>query len=426
MDHVIQPARGIEGALRVPGDKSISHRYAMLAAVANGKSTLRNFAPGQDCASTLRCVRDLGSKVEKTDNEVVISSPEGWRSPAAPLDCGNSGSTMRMLSGLVAGKGIACTLTGDASLSRRPMKRVLTPLTEMGASVASQDDYAPIAFAASPSHLRGIAYTPPTPSAQVKSCLLFAGLFAEGRTSVTESIRTRDHGELALRAFGARVDRQQDAVSIAGGQTLSGIEAFIPGDISSAAYFLCAAALFPETNLVLDGVGLNPTRSAILDVLTMFGARISVLNLEEVNGELVGVLRVQPGSLRGGNLSGALSARLVDELPLLAAIAPYTTEGIEIRDAAELRVKESDRIAVTAENLRRMGAEVEEFPDGLRVAGQQSLHGAQLETMDDHRIGMAFAIAALRAQGDTLIRGAEAVGVSYPAFFEHLSAVTKK
>ena len=423
MDHIIRPARGVEGALRMPGDKSISHRYAMLAAVANGKSTLRNFAPGQDCASTLRCLQGLGAHVVTADLEVTVESPVGWRAPAQPLDCGNSGSTMRMLSGLIAGKGIACSLTGDASLSRRPMQRILEPLTAMGASVTSHNGHAPLDFAATARSLRGIDYAAPTPSAQVKSCLLFAGLFAEGHTSVSESIRTRDHGELALHAFGARLDRQQGSISIRGGQSLNGIEALIPGDISSAAYFLCAATLFPETNLVLDGVGLNPTRSAILDVLTMFGARISVLNLEEVNGELVGVLRVQPGTLRGGKISGALSARLIDELPLLAAIAPYTTDGIEIRDAVELRVKESDRIAVTAENLRRMGAQVEEFPDGLQVLGQQSLHGAELDTMDDHRIGMAFAIAALRAAGDTMIRGAEAVGVSYPAFFEHLAAI---
>jgi 3-phosphoshikimate 1-carboxyvinyltransferase len=272
--------------------------------------------------------------------------------------------------------------------------------------------------------LRGITYQPPVPSAQVKSSLLFAGLFAEGTTTVTEDVRTRDHGELALRAFGAKVDRTKNTVSIAGGQRLTAIQAYVPGDVSSAAFFLCLAALFPDSNLVLDAVGMNPTRSAVLDVLSGFGARVSVVNLEEQHGELVGTLRVQGGQLRGGLINGPMSARLIDELPLLAAIAPLTTQGIEIRDAQELRVKESDRIACTAENLRRMGAEVIELEDGLRVPGDQKLHGAELETFGDHRIGMAFAIAASRAKGESLIRDAEAVAVSFPEFWDFLDRVT--
>jgi 3-phosphoshikimate 1-carboxyvinyltransferase len=423
MDKLIRPIRNVEGAIRVPGDKSISHRYAMLAAVANGVSQFRNFATGADCASTLECVRALGAKVEHVDDALRISS-DGWLKPSEPLDCGNSGSTMRMLAGLIAGKNISAALTGDESLSRRPMSRIATPLRQMGALIESEDGHPPLAIVQKEGQLKGISYAVTPPSAQVKSCLLFAGLFAQGKTEIAEAIRTRDHGEIALRAFGARVERSKESVSIEGGQALEAIEAYIPGDISSAAYFLCASVLFAESNLVIDSVGMNPTRAAILDVLTMFGARVNVLNLEEQHGELLGTVRVQPGNLRGGIISGALTARLIDELPLLAAIAPYTEQGIEIRDAKELRVKETDRIKATAENLRRMGAEVEEFEDGLNVKGNQPLQGAEVDSFGDHRIGMAFAIAALRAKGDTLIRNADAVNVSFPEFWETLERVT--
>jgi 3-phosphoshikimate 1-carboxyvinyltransferase len=407
----------------MPGDKSISHRYAMLGAIADGTTRLRNFSSGLDCASTLNCVRALGAQVE-TENEDLTITSQAWREPSAALDCGNSGSTMRMLAGLLAGQNIACELIGDHSLSRRPMRRIIEPLQQMGAKISSADGRPPLRIARGGSVLRGITYQPPVPSAQVKSSLLFAGLFAEGTTTVTEDVRTRDHGELALRAFGAKVDRTRNSVSIAGGQRLSAIQAYVPGDVSSAAFFLCLAALFPDSNLVLDAVGMNPTRSAVLDVLSGFGARVSVVNLEEQHGELVGTLRVQGGQLRGGLINGPMSARLIDELPLLAAIAPLTTQGIEIRDAQELRVKESDRIACTAENLRRMGAEVIELEDGLRVPGDQKLHGAELETFGDHRIGMAFAIAASRAKGESLIRDAEAVAVSFPEFWDFLDRVT--
>jgi 3-phosphoshikimate 1-carboxyvinyltransferase len=422
MDKLIRPIRNVEGALRVPGDKSISHRYAMLGAIANGISQFRNFATGADCASTLACIQALGAKVERGEDSLRISS-EGWQLPSGPLDCGNSGSTMRMLTGLIAGKNVAATLVGDESLSRRPMLRIATPLRAMGASIEDNRGCPPLVVRRAEEQLRGISYSVTPPSAQVKSCLLFAGLFAQGRTEVSETIRTRDHGELALRAFGARVERSKESVSIECGQPLNAIDAYIPGDISSAAYFLCASALFADSNLVIDSVGMNPTRAAILDVLTMFGARVNVLNLEEQHGELLGTVRVQPGALFGGTISGSLTARLIDELPLLAAIAPYTEQGIEIRDAKELRVKETDRITATAENLRRMGAQVEEFDDGLRVNGNQPLYGAEVESFGDHRIGMAFAVAALKAKGDTLIRNAEAVNVSFPEFWESLERV---
>ena len=330
---------------------------------------------------------------------------------------------MRMLSGLLAAQPGNFTLVGDASLSRRPMERVRKPLGQMGAHIELTEGHAPIRIEGTA--LKGIDYTTPIPSAQVKTALLFAGLQAEGTTTVHEAVRTRDHGDLALRAFGAEVDRSLDAVSIVGGQRLTAIDAVVPGDISSAAFFLCAAALFPGSNLIFDALGLNPTRATLLDVLTALGAHIGVLNLEDKNGELIGTVQVNapPQGMTGTTISGSLSAQLIDELPVLAAIGPYTQSGIRIRDARELRVKESDRIALVAANLRAMGAEVEEFEDGLDVAGGQTLHGAEIDSGGDHRIAMAFSVAALRAQGETLIRGAESAAISFPEFFDLLERV---
>lgn len=420
----IQSARNVLGSLRLPGDKSISHRYAMLAAVAEGKTRLENFSTGADCASTVACVAALGCEVKQDGTTVEITGrPNGLSSPTTALDCGNSGSTMRMLSGLLVGRGLACELIGDESLSRRPMARIVDPLRQMGAAISASDGGRPPLRIAPALGLKGITYTSPIPSAQVKTSLLFAGLSAEGTTEVTESMRTRDHGELALRAFGAEIHRSKTTVSLEGGQRLQAVNAFIPGDISSAAFFFCAAAIFPGSSLIIESLGLNPTRAALLDVLTSLGARISVINLEDHHGELVGTVKVEHAALRGLKLFGALSAQLIDELPVLAAIAPYTEEGIEIRDARELRVKESDRIAAVAMNLRQMGAEVEEFDDGLRVPGRQSLRGAELDSVGDHRIAMAFAVAALRAHGDTHIRRADAASISFPEFWNMLNAV---
>jgi 3-phosphoshikimate 1-carboxyvinyltransferase len=428
IERSIRPARNIQGSLRLPGDKSISHRYALLGGLAEGTTHLSNFSTGADCASSLACVQALGAQVTRSENSVEIIGVAGrFRPSAAPLDCGNSGSTMRMLSGLLAAQAPGTfTLIGDASLSRRPMERVRKPLTQMGARIDLTDGHAPMTIHGAP--LTAIDYTTPIPSAQVKTALLFAGLQSNGTTTVRESVRTRDHGELALRAFGATVDRVRDSVSIAGGQQLHAIEATVPGDISSAAFFLCAAALFPGSNLIFDELGLNPTRATLLDVLTALGAHIGVLNLETKNDELVGTVQVNapPQGLTGTTISGALSAQLIDELPVLAAIGPYTQTGIRIRDAKELRVKESDRIALVAANLRAMGAEVEEFDDGLDVPGGQHLHGATIDAGGDHRIAMAFSIAALRATGDTLIRGAESAAISFPEFFDLLDRVTER
>ncbi len=425
---MVRPARNVRGSVSLPGDKSISHRYAMLAAIADGPSRLANYSTGADCASTLGCLRSLGVKWERShgsDNVIEVQgSGFDLTAPNQPLDCGNSGSTIRMLSGIVAGQKFSSEMTGDESLSRRPMERVITPLAAMGARIDSQNGRPPLRITGA--NLKGIHYHMPVASAQVKTCLLFAGLLAEGETRIEEPLRTRDHGEVALRAFGAHVDSQGNRVRIRGGQRLRGIEARVPGDLSSAAFFLCAAALFPTSQLTVTSLLMNPTRARLLDILIQMGLRISVTQLEEVHGELVGTLQVEGGRLTGTTIAGADTAALIDEIPALAAIAPYTEQGIEVRDAKELRVKESDRIAAIAANLRAMGAAVEEREDGLKIPGGQSLHGAELESFGDHRIAMAFSIAALRAQGETLIRGSECAAISYPAFFSTLETLVER
>jgi 3-phosphoshikimate 1-carboxyvinyltransferase len=427
-ERIIRPARNIYGSLRLPGDKSISHRYGMLAAFAEGVSHFTNFSTGADCASTLSCMEALGAKVQRPNQDSVeVTGVAGRVTPSDhPLDCGNSGSTMRMISGLLAPQQGSFTLIGDASLSRRPMERIRKPLEAMGSRLTLTDGHAPVTIHGST--LKPIDYTTPVPSAQIKTCVLLAGLQTNGTTIVREAVRTRDHSELALRAFGATLNRTIDSVSIAGPQALHAIDAAVPGDISSAAFFLCAAALFPGSALLLDSLGLNPTRATLLDVLTALGAHISVLNLEEKNAELVGTVQISapPEGLRSTAVSGALAAQLIDELPVLAAIAPYTSGGIRIRDAKELRVKESDRIDLIVKNLRAMGAEVAEFEDGVDVPGGQTLHGATIDSGGDHRIAMAFSVAALRAEGETIIQGAESAAISFPEFFDLLDLVAER
>lgn len=422
---IIRPAKNILGSLRLPGDKSISHRYAMLAAIAQGTTRLTNFSTGADCASTLGCIQQLGCAVRSADGRIEIDGRAKLVPPVESLDCRNSGSTMRMLSGILAGQDFDCELNGDESLSRRPMARVMVPLRQMGAEITgASGDRPPLHITGRKLH--GIEYKTPVASAQVKSAILFAGLSAEGCTAVEEPHRTRDHSEQALRAYGVELEKQGNRVSLQGPQKLRAIEARVPGDISSAAFFLCAAALFPESNLVIEDLLLNPTRAVLLDVLRMLGCRISVLNLEEKHGELVGTIKVEHGTLGGFTIAGGQSVALIDELPVLAAIAPYTRDGIEIRDAKELRVKESDRIALVARNLRAMGAECEEREDGLRVPGNQKLHGAEIDSGGDHRIAMAFAVAALKAEGESGISGAEAARISFPEFFEMLEGVVER
>ena len=427
-DLTVRPARHIEGSLRLPGDKSISHRYAMLAGIAEGKSRLENYSTGADCASTLGCLRSLGVHWERTDAATNLIEIQGrglaLSPPATPLDCGNSGSTMRMLSGILAGQNFTSVMFGDESLTRRPMARIMKPLAAMGAKItAAADDRPPLHITGG--HLNAIQYKMPVASSQVKSCVLFAGLFAEGETCVEEPLRTRDHGEVALRAFGAELGRKENSTRIVGGQKLHGVEARVPGDLSSAAFFFCAAALFPGSQLVIDTLLMNPTRARLLDILIGLGVGISITQLEEQHGELVGTVRVEGHHLKTAEITGADSAALIDELPVLAAIAPFTEQGIRIRDAKELRVKECDRIKAIATNLRAMGAEVKEHEDGVSVPGGQKLHGAALDSFGDHRIAMAFAIAALRAQGETLIHGADAAVISFPSFFDTLESLVQ-
>jgi len=422
---VVRPARNIAGALRLPGDKSISHRYAMLAAIAEGTTRLENFSTGADCASTLKCLAELGVALEQNEKAVLIHGrgPK-LRPPRISLDCGNSGSTMRMLSGILAGQEFSSELVGDESLLRRPMARIIAPLEAMGAKIVADDEGRP-PLRISGAYLKSIDYKLPVASAQVKSALLFAGLFADGETCIGEPVRTRDHGELALRAFGAQVTQSNNQARIAGGQKLHSIEAEIPGDLSSAAFFLCAAALFPGSRLLISGLLMNPTRARLLDILVLMGVGISVAELEDKHGELAGTVEVDGRDLLGATIAGADTAALIDEIPVLAAIAPYTATGIEVRDARELRVKESDRIASIATNLRAMGAEVEERENGFKIPGGQTLRGAELDSFGDHRIAMAFAVAALRAEGETTIHRADAAVISCPGFFGALDALSQ-
>jgi 3-phosphoshikimate 1-carboxyvinyltransferase len=431
----IRPAKYLTGGLDLPGDKSISHRYAMLAALAEGTSELRHFSAAADCHSTLRCMSALGAEVriEKDMVRVTGRGPQSLKSSRRALDAGNSGTTMRLLAGILAGQGFTSKLTGDQSLQKRPMKRVIAPLREMGANIRGRDDnFAPLEIRGT--KLKAMDYKMPMASAQVKSAVLLAGLFADGVTSVTEPARTRDHTELALEQFGAAIEKQGRTIRIHGlsGGNGSGKLAAqslnVPGDLSSAVFFIAAASLFPDSNVLIHNVGLNPTRTAILDLLASMGASIQMLGLKSAHGEIVGDLSVKGASLKGGVIAGEQIPLIIDELPMLAALGPFTEEGIEIRDAAELRVKESDRIAALAENLRRMGATVEERPDGLRVEGRRAgkLRGAEIDPRGDHRIAMAFAVAALAAEGPTVIRDAGCAGVSFPTFFQELSRLAER
>ncbi len=420
----IKPATKLEGTIQMPGDKSISHRYALLGAIAEGQTEIHFFASSADCRSTLECLIDLGVKIERRKDVVSIQGVglDGLVQPTDDLNAGNSGSTMRMLSGILAGQPFKSVMTGDASLSRRPMKRVIEPLTEMGARIQSAEGGLP-PLEIEGGKLKPIRYELPVPSAQVKSAVLFAGLYAEGETEVVEPVPTRDHTEIALEQMGADIGRHGHTIAVRGGAKLQGKKLYVPGDISSAAFFMVAGMLLPESNLVIRNVGLNPTRTAILDVLAGMGGRVKVINVEMLNGELLGDLHIEPGKLRGGEIPPETVPGLIDELPVLSVFGTQTEQGLTFHGAAELRVKESDRIAVVAENLRRMGAEVEEFPDGLRVGGNQKLRGAEIETHGDHRIAMAFAVAGLAAEGTTIIRDSGCVDISFPEFFQTLERV---
>ncbi len=419
----ISPGGSISGQVELPGDKSISHRYAILGALAEGTTEISNYASAADCQSTLECLRQLGVTIEKRDSVVRILGRGlgGLESPRRTLDAENSGTTIRMLAGVLAGQPFSTTITGDDSLRRRPMRRIMDPLRQMGAEIrGGPGDCAPLEIRGG--KLQAIEYTPPVPSAQVKSAILLAGLYAEGITTVRESVSTRDHTELALREFGAQVDCSRGVVRIHPRPKLAACKLVVPGDVSTAMFLIGATLILPGSSLLLHDVGLNPTRARVLDFLVSSGAAIRVPALHSRASELTGTVSVAHRPLEGGTISGAEAAEMIDELPMLAALGPFTEKGIEIHDAKELRVKESDRIAVLSEGLRQMGARVEEFPDGVRVEGRSAgkLRGAKVDPRGDHRIAMALAVAALGAQGDTTIADAECVAVSFPGFFSTL------
>src|SRR5215813_1174102 len=434
----IRPARRVVGRLHVPGDKSISHRAGIIAALAEGTSHLSNYSSSQDCTSTLACLRSLGVNIEQNGAEVTVQGHgvAALKPATAPLDCGNSGSTMRMLAGVLAGLKFDSVLTGDESLRGRPMKRIVEPLGLMGAKVQSDDGRPPLRIEGSGS-LKGIKYEMPVASAQVKSCLLLAGLNAVGRTEVVETLGlTRDHSERMLRWFGLPLEVKRESganrVIIEGPARLSAKDVQIPGDISSAAFLIAAAAILPGSELVIEQVGLNPTRAQIVPLLRSLGFALETSREREVCNEPVGSLLINSTNALARNVNGRprvpreMTAQLIDELPLLAVIGSQLPAGLEIRDAGELRFKESDRIASVVTNLRTMGADVEEYPDGLSVSGPTRLRGARLESFGDHRIAMAFTVAAMAASGESELEGAEAVAVSFPEFYSSLESVVQR
>jgi 3-phosphoshikimate 1-carboxyvinyltransferase len=421
-------ARTVKGELQLPGDKSISHRAALIGALASGVSRFSNFSTAIDCSSTLSCLRGLGVPVEQNGNEVRIQGLSNLNEPASVLDCGNSGSTIRMLAGVLAAQNFKCELTGDSSLNSRPMSRIIAPLELMGARIESTDGRPPLLVHGT-KNVKAINYKLPVASAQVKSAILFAALSAEGQTQVHESSLSRDHTERMFNGFGVEVTTdEQLTVTLNGPARLTGGDMTIPGDASSASYFIAAAMLLPQSDLLLQGVGLNPTRAEFISVLRSWGADIATGNVQEERNEPVGRVRVKGGIDRSRkdasrNLEKAKIPSVIDELPLLAVVGTQLDGGIDIRNAGELRHKETDRLRATAENLLRMGAEVVEHADGLTISGPVQLRGATIDSYGDHRIAMAFSVAALIADGPTEIIGADCVKISFPEFFELLKSV---
>jgi 3-phosphoshikimate 1-carboxyvinyltransferase len=419
----ISPGGNVTGVVELPGDKSISHRYAILAALAEGTSEIRNYSSSADCRSTIECMRQLGVEIDITKEfvRVVGKGLDGLKAPKRALDAGNSGSTIRMLSGMLAGQNFNSNITGDRSLQRRPMRRIAEPLRQMGADIRAKDgDRAPLEIHGA--KLKAIDYTPPIPSAQVKSAVLLAGLYANGITTLRESVRTRDHTEITLREMGAHIETAKGEVRIHPRPKLQPRPFIVPGDLSGSVFLIAAALVLPGSAIMLHNVGLNPTRTKVLDFLISIGASINLASVQLRDGELIGDVSIRHAPLTGGAISGPQVAEMIDELPMLAALGAYTERGIEIRDAKELRVKESDRIAALSAGLKAMGANVQEFPDGMRVEGKSSgkLRGAKVDPEGDHRIAMALAVAALGAEGDTVVRDSECVGVSFPEFFTTL------
>lgn len=429
------PAKTVGGEVILPGDKSVSHRAAMICSMAEGESEIDNYSQSADCASTLECLRELGVKIEQSGAKVVIKGvgKKGFSAPTGPLNCGNSGTTMRLMAGILAGQNFESELIGDESLGRRPMKRIIGPLEKMGAAVGSRNGLPPLRIAGR-DPLKPAEHHLKVASAQVKSCILLAGLNASGETAVIEPVPTRDHTErmLSFLGCGIRISECDDGrrISISGESRVSAGHVRVPADISAAAFFLTAAACLPGSRLLIRNVGLNPTRSAILDVLIRLGVDITISGRREVCNEPIGDIAVCGNSLSDVPketpvISGKIISNLIDELPILAVFGTQLPGGLEVRNAEELRIKESDRIAAVVGNLRRMKSDVEEFPDGFRVS-RSSLAGANVDSMGDHRIAMAFAVAALFAKGPTTIENAECASVSFPDFFPVLEAVVER
>lgn len=421
-------AARLRGEITVPGDKSISHRSVMFGSIAKGTTEITGFLQGADCLSTIGCFSAMGVEIQNSGGQVTVHGRglRGLREPDCVLDCGNSGTTTRLISGILSGQNFPVTLTGDASIQKRPMKRIMEPLQMMGADIASIEGNgcAPLRIQGRPLH--GIRYQSPVASAQVKSAILLAGLYAEGETKVTEPALSRNHTELMLRYFGAEVDSRDTTASIRPAKELYGQKIHVPGDISSAAYFIAAGLLVPDAELLIRNVGINPTRDGILKVCRMMGADITLLNENHDSAEPVADLLVKSSSLKGCVIEGALIPTLIDELPVIAVMACFAEGETVIRDAAELKVKESNRIRVMAENLTAMGADVTETDDGMIIRGGQPLHGASIHCHMDHRIAMSFAVAALAAEGETMIQDSECVNISYPGFYVELARIVER
>lgn len=428
----VRKLQSFPAEISVPGDKSISHRAAMFAGMANGTTVIDGFLPSEDCLCSVKAMEAMGATVEPLEETggigltklAITGHGPKLKAPAGPVDCGNSGTTIRLLSGILAGQDFTTEMFGDASLSKRPMKRVADPLRLMGAQVEGQGEKICAPLKITGGSLQAITYTLPMASAQVKSAILLAGLYAPGKTTVIEPLATRNHTERIMSHFGIQWERQGNAISVHGGQSATATDLIVPGDISSAAFWMVAAAASPGQQITLKNVGLNPTRTGVINVLLRMGAKIAHTE-SSTGGEPRGDVIVKGSALQATVIGGAEIPNVIDELPILAVAAALAQGTTRIQDAHELRVKETDRIAAVAENLRRMGVTVTEFDDGMEIEGGAKLHGATITTYHDHRIAMAFAIAGLFAEGETVIEGSECIGTSYPGF-EHDLALFQK
>lgn len=427
MEKRLSSIQSLNGTIKVPGDKSISHRAVMFGAIADGQTTINGFLTGEDCLSTISCFKKLGVNIQQNNEQVTVEGKgiSGLQKPSEELNVGNSGTTIRLMLGILANTPFTSVLTGDDSISKRPMNRVTQPLKQMGALIEGRDSGNKVPLQIQGGNTKGINYNSPIASAQVKSAILLAGLEGEGQTSVTEPVKSRDHTERMLEAFGASVENNGLTVSLKGGQHLTGTHIEVPGDISSAAFFLVAGAIVPESTITLKKVGLNPTRTGILDVLKDMGAQISYQNVNNDTSEPYGDLLIQTSALKGAVIKGDLIPRLIDEIPIIALAATQAEGKTIIQDAHELRVKETDRIETVVNELKKMGADIEATEDGMIINGKTPLKGTHVESHGDHRIGMMLSVASCIAEGETFLSNCEAIAVSYPAFFEQLNLLTK-